>query len=256
METKLRTIHDLTTPTPWHWSRDSDKRRVRVELDEIGLCWFRMDGSIASARSDASAFVQAVLGSIPTGVDVTTIRYDASLAAARPCFPNTRYAIPLHTDGHFTELPMQFLIMVCVNRSSRDGACLFQDGWHIVDSVRRSDQELYAALFNEQRRLTFISRSRYYEMPTISECLGSSMLIHPAFVDENDSIGRRFQSWVNRGPVLRIYPDPDDVLVVNNWRMLHARDAFEDDAREYVRLWPHGLTPCPAPDFLRSTGRA
>lgn len=243
----MRPAHELSS-VPWRWSGLSDQAHVRSDLEEFGISRFHLAGSSKSALTDGRSLVEMVLGESPLSVEVSTIRHNEELAFRRPCFLNTRTSVPLHTDGHFTEMPMKYIVMACVRPASTGGMCLVQDGWSLVSTLSSQDRRLYEKLFRERRRMQFITRTRVYNLPTISQQEGSAMLVHPAFVLESDVVGREMQALVNQSPVLRFSPVRDEIFVLNNWRMLHGRDSFDDDGREFIRLWPHGLSPCKAPE--------
>jgi alpha-ketoglutarate-dependent taurine dioxygenase len=170
-------------------------------------------------------------------------------------FPNTQVAVPLHTDGHITEWPMQYILMLCVRTALHGGECIIQDGWNLIEDIAASDPCLYRDLFTDERRIELLGGRRHYDTKTVSARCGSIILIHPPYHAPEDYIGRAFQERVDRGAVVEFTPQQGDIFILNNWRMLHGRRAFTDLNRQFIRLWPHGLAPCPAPRAFTEQAR-
>jgi gamma-butyrobetaine dioxygenase len=66
----------------------------------------------------------------------------------------------------------------------------------------------------------------------------------------DDDIGRGSAPWLERAPRIELRVETDEVMVVDNHRMLHGRRAFEDPQRRFLRLLVWTGIPAAAPERL------
>ena len=190
-----------------------------------------------------------------------TIRHEVK---ARPGFDDLQYSqsrngITPHTEAPGLPEPPRYLALHC-HRQARcgGGQTLLADGYAFVDSL---DAELAAEVRSRPIRFDLIANSGAGEREAIAapiytegeppvlrysyNVLRDNSLDAPTHDDALDLNGidpfnaklcRRGVTFM-RGAGFGALPGDGSLLIFDNWRMLHARDSYQDPARHLTRYW-------------------
>lgn len=133
---------------------------------------------------------------------------------------------PFHTDLSHERVPPRYLALGCITGFSEVGTLLI-DGHHIIHEF--GEELLGGTLLRPRRpiggelpllRLREPSRLRF-----------DSLFLQPANSQAKETV-RSIQRWlVSQEPERIELAEAGDVLVVDNWRMLHARESVPPSAR-------------------------
>ncbi|MCX5746386.1 MAG: TauD/TfdA family dioxygenase [Proteobacteria bacterium] len=191
------------------------------------------------------AFVEALVGARPEMVEVQPIR-------PRPdgrSFASTRGFTPLHTDSQdYLGVSPGLQVMVCRRAATRGGETRLVDGFALLAQLATRDPALHAALTTTPRTQRFYFGD--VVGPTVATKRGHRVWTH-APQPPTDAIGEALAHVLAVAPVIELAIATGEILLVDNHRMLHGRHAFDDDARELVRLlawFPASEPPTPSAD--------
>ncbi|WP_317698720.1 TauD/TfdA family dioxygenase [Aeromicrobium sp. REDSEA-S32_B7] len=159
---------------------------------------------------------------------------------------NTRPLTP-HTEGYdFTTPPPRYLMLWCVTPASGEGGeTTIGDTKPWIEALDDSDREhLYSTVFHwkttdgiARKGLDLHTEHPVLEdmgAPTPTVRFSCNNLLH-----EDDDVAVRLQAeWQRRyaDEAVWIRYHRNDVLLWDNWRVLHARNAFSDPQRHLRRL--------------------
>ena len=159
---------------------------------------------------------------------------------------NTRPLTP-HTEGYdFTTPPPRYLMLWCVTPASGEGGeTTIGDTKPWVEALDESDREhLFSTVFHwkttdgiARKGLDLHTEHPVLEdmgAPTPTVRFSCNNLLH-----EDDDVALRLQAeWQRRyaDEAVWIRYHRNDVLLWDNWRVLHARNAFSDPQRHLRRL--------------------
>lgn len=242
----------MTTLTAGHFTTGDG---WRAALDEHG--WVIVDEVPEAAAAEA---VLAELGDLLEQYK-GTIRHEVK---ARPGFDDLQYSqsrngITPHTEAPGLPKPPRYLALHC-HRQARCGGghTLLADGYAFVDSLA---PELAAEVRSRPIRFDLVANSGAGESEAIPapiytegeppvlrysyNVLRDNSLDAPTHEDalELDGVdpfnaelcrlGVEFMREEGFGAL----PRDGGLLIFDNWRMLHARDSYEDPARHLTRYW-------------------
>lgn len=156
----------------------------------------------------------------------------------------TNSALPLHTDCSGYAWPPNVMAFHCLRNSVRGGEALYADGAHAVRELRRTDPEalrvlrsvairhrLYSASADTRHVAPRIVLDADGELAILRYANWTPQPLQPGHFDDVPAFyraHRQFAAIVNDpGNVAEIRPQPGDLLLVNNQRVLHGRRAFE-----------------------------
>lgn len=213
---------------------------VRAPLAERGFVVLPTGAFDASLLSEPFSFVEALVGERPLMVERQTIR---SVPGGRS-FASTNVVTPMHTDSQpYLGNAPALQVMWCRRPAPSGGECQLVDGARLLAIVEREDSELYRALFDVPRRIPFYFGD--FVGPTARRhATGAPILtVSPMPLDASDSIGARWAAFVAKAPRIEFLLAAGELLLVDNFRMLHGRRAFSGDDRELVRLLSWQRTP-------------
>jgi alpha-ketoglutarate-dependent taurine dioxygenase len=136
-------------------------------------------------------------------------------------------AFPLHTDEAFLPQPARWVLLHCWRADpSGNGMCLLADGSKLLESA---DAAMAIAL------PTMLLPYAAGDFPVIdararvrfngAECESAAQLRQVALNDRERDMIQRAQGLANR-LAFAVSLQRGDVLIVDNWRMLHGRTAF------------------------------
>ncbi|BBF70618.1 TauD/TfdA family dioxygenase [Sphingomonas bisphenolicum] len=192
----------------------------------------------------------AVLPGIATGRQTESVAsdlgepmapwHDAVMQALTPraaSTPNTYSGIfglgrfPFHTDLAHWSLPPRFLLLRCV-RGYADVPTLLMDGHKIASAVGR-DTMARALVKPRRRQHGELRMHRLLQAVDGGEVIRwDEVYLKPASPVGNQ-VSVRLQSLIDQSaptPVAMI--DDGDLLIIDNWRMLHARPAIAQNRRD------------------------
>jgi hypothetical protein len=123
--------------------------------------------------------------------------------------------------------------MFCARSARSGGETLLVDTHALLEHVEASSPALFGALFATRRRIPFVFGD--VVGPTVSLRGGGLVFTHSP-QPPSDTLGRDLAARVAREAPLVIRVSDGELLVVDNQRMLHGREAFEDWERCFTRL--------------------
>lgn len=157
----------------------------------------------------------------------------------------TNAALPLHTDCSGYSWPPNVMVFHCLANEVSGGASQYVDGVRVVEQLRRDDPQALAMLTEHPVEFRLWSRqadtlSRF--PPIILDENGDLAVLRyanwavqplrtipfdlvPAWYDAWNALAEKVNDPANR---LAYRCDPGELLVINNHRVLHGRDAFDD----------------------------
>jgi len=223
----------------------------RATLEGLGSAVLHGEGAAAEADASPWTFAERLFGERVVMVERQPIR---AVPGGRT-FASSAAFTPLHTDSqtHFG-VPASAQVLVCRHPAERGGESTLVDAWSLLAAVAERDPDLHARLFDEVRTLRFYFGD--FVGATVSRRRGHLFFTHAPAPPPGDATAARIQSLVDRAPrgIVRVLAD--DILVVNNHRMLHGRLAFDGASRELVRLLVWLEAPWAAPDAIVRRARA
>lgn len=211
-----------------------DPTSVRATLAEQGFVVLQ---GAAGPEVDPWRFVESLVGERPSMLERQPIR---PVAGGRS-FASSKIVTPLHTDSQdFRGAPPALQVMICRQPAAQGGAPHLVDGWALLSLVEAEDPVLFRALFEQTRRIPFYFGA--VPGPTVARKAGALVLTVSPMADQDD-VGLALARFVARAPHFELVVARDDVLLVDNHRVLHGRGAFDDDGREFLRLLAWLPTP-------------
>jgi alpha-ketoglutarate-dependent taurine dioxygenase len=162
--------------------------------------------------------------------------------------------LPCHTDHAFGINPPKTVAFLCFRSAGRGGAVRLVSAATLVDRLRATDPAQIEALarpvpFNPARQLDpadpYLAR-----VPILAQADGGIQFRYLNYQIALDGLDPRqsraiaaLESILSSGEVAcRLFLQPGDILLINNMRVLHGREAYENTAerrapRHHLRLW-------------------
>lgn len=215
---------------PWSFDDETGPARLQPALAEHGYALCRAPGLAAAAERDPWAVARRLCGDDVRMVEAHPIR---PVPHGRSFAATSRFT-PLHTDSQSHRgMPPRWQVMLCVRPAARGGETLLLDGWALLERIAAEDPALHHALLTRPRRLPFVFGD--VEGPTVSLRGGCVVLTHSPMA-VGDEVEQGLAPWLAGAPRIELRVEADELLVVDNHRMLHGRRAFEDPQRRFLRL--------------------
>ena len=186
----------------------------------------------APARDAAEPWglVQELIGVRPEMVERQPIR---PIAEGRS-FASTTVFTPFHTDSQdYQGAPPALQVMLCRRAAERGGETRLLDGAALLARLARENPRLHEQLLRAPRLHRFYFGD--VESPTVALKRGHMVWTHSP-LPPTDPVGEALALELAREPVIKLAVRDGETLVVDNHRMLHGREAFDDPRREFVRL--------------------
>jgi hypothetical protein len=145
----------------------------------------------------------------------------------------SRKAIGPHTDHHRAE----YILWHCIEQSTVGGESLLIDAREILNGMSPEDlRELEQVSLMEHK--VFQSDGDSYPMLERGED-GQYKIYYSFWLASNEATPafQRFSAKVKSTPPIVVNLQPNDVLVIDNRRMLHARGPISDDSRRHLRRY-------------------
>lgn len=239
------------------WSRPDRLERLKVRLDSLGVAVIDPSPELPPEEAMHSpwVFAEKLLGEAPRMVERQPIK---AVPHGRS-FASSAGPTPFHTDSQwYAGGPPDLQVMVCITPAEEGGEHLFLDGTKLLDTIRLTSPDFYRQVFEVERRCSFVFGDVIG--PIAAMHAGRFAITHAPFVDPSDALGLHFMSWVDSVSThsqLRFATRKGEVLVADNRRMLHGREAFRGD-REYVRLlvWTKSDRSAPSVHRTMAAGHA
>lgn len=208
-----------------------DVQQLRATLASRGFAILPARGDLAEAASSPWVFAERLLGERPTMLERQPIR---AMPGGRSFASTSRYT-PLHSDSQLhLGAPPDVQIMACLRAVEAGGESLLLDTWALLDDLSRDDPALVDALFRAPRRIPFVFGDVFGATVALR---GSSLAFtHSPVSPPRDAIAARLGEHLRARPADLVRVSAGEVLVVDNRRMLHGRNAFDDTRREFTRI--------------------
>ena len=214
----------------WNWARDAGSRtRALDEFSRTGFSRFKMPDAVEMALSQPGLLVERMTGRMPSAIDVNDIK----LVDGTRGYTTTNIEALFHADCQRNSAALQ--ILICKTPADCSGGeSRFLDTWAVADKIREEDPELFEALFDHPRLFNFVFGFKVGY--TFSLHAGSLRCRHPAIVMDEDEIGLKFQSYIDRAECSQFLLGKNEVALTSNHRMLHGRTPFKDSNRHLIRI--------------------
>lgn len=144
-----------------------------------------------------------------------------------------------HTDrGTSRSIPPKYMMLHCNSKAYFGGENILSDGYHLIYFLKKNNINLYNYLVNNNESVYF-SGEEIYSRSIISEY--ESQFILRLYFDKRvnkTSYYYKKMSYLYRilqENSFKILLSEKQTLIVNNWRWVHAREAFQG-GREMWRL--------------------
>ncbi len=161
----------------------------------------------------------------------------------------TNLPLVLHTDLPSRHAPPRYQLMHCLQQSDEGGDSVVADGFAVANELLRSAPEAFNILTTTDVEFRYVDADSDYRHrgPIISLASGSQKIQRIRF---NTFLQSPLSSKFERMPLLyRAYRlflelaqsprfclhrrlEPGEVICLDNYRVLHARDAFRSTSRE------------------------
>jgi hypothetical protein len=213
----------------WRWSDDEGPARLRAEIEARGWSVCRFGRRERELAERPWQLAERLLGARPAMVEHQPIR---PVPRGRS-YASTSVPTPLHSDSQrFAGRPARLQVLLCARAARRGGASLLLDTRALLAEIADADPALHVDLHSVARTIPFVSGA--VVGPTVSVRAGETWFSHsPMPVD--DDVGRRLAPWLQRAATTERTLAPGELLVVDNFRVLHGRTAFVGE-RSLARL--------------------
>jgi gamma-butyrobetaine dioxygenase len=223
---------------------------LRRSLTERGFARVKVPGLLAKAERDAWAVARLFVREQVVMVESHPI---SPIPEGRS-FASNRAETPLHTDSQSHRgVPPYLQIMLCEQAAASGGETTLLDSWALLEQIAVADPELFESLLTHPRRIPFVFGDVIG--PTVA-LRGEALVATHSPMPARDEVGRRLAPWIAAAPRIELAIEADEVLLVDNHRMLHGRNAFSGDRRRFVRLLVWADVPTSAPAWLLHPARA
>jgi alpha-ketoglutarate-dependent taurine dioxygenase len=141
-------------------------------------------------------------------------------------------AFPYHSDGAYHAEPPRWLILYCVESDDGAAATMLADPLSQADAADRRllSTEPWRIHQSGARRGT-----RLLEWVDGRERLRWDPMVMRPFISSSAQAGGRLEALIARAPQVRHVWSAGSLLLIDNWRMLHARPPCDDRANR--TLW-------------------
>lgn len=161
----------------------------------------------------------------------------------RPTFSERAGEALPHTDSSYWDVPERWVLLYCLRPATDGGASYALDSQDFLALAAEVSGELLEQLHH---------CAVEWPAPAIFQTglppVSSPVVRGQIFRWRDDSISQAVsQPWVSRvrevmtevKPAFNDYLCQGDLLILDNWRMLHARTDFQDPGRHFLRVRVH-----------------
>lgn len=163
--------------------------------------------------------------------------------------PDHHLPLKPHTDGFaYGDLFPDYIMLTCVNASPVGGESFLVDGYAVLDQLAADDpalvKDLESVVVDQTEEDMQVSQS-----PIVQYNAAGRILLRRNFSQcplptsqQPEKDQAMIDTWVNAvdaaGDVVpRFKVEPGQALIIDNYRMLHAREGYEDLSRMMWRVW-------------------
>ena len=151
-----------------------------------------------------------------------------------PALVRSFKALPLHTDHH----KVKYIIWFCEARDNEGGISLLLDTKPLLDKFSEGEKQELNNIYLQEHPI-FYNDSR--EFPILSKTQTSDYHFYYTFwlarkEDKEKPVFKKLYKEIKKAEVVRIHLSPGDILIINNWRMLHGRTEIKNH-RRLLRFW-------------------
>lgn len=204
---------------------------LRERLATQGWAVIELDELAQVRLATPWLLVDTLLGEPPMLLEVQPIR---AIAHARS-FAASQDAAPLHTDAQLWHArPPELQLTACMHASTSGGTSLLVDTWAVLDRLHRDDPPLARALLEHARRIPFVFGDVLGATAAMRG--GRPCVVLGPHVPAGDAIGEAFARAIATAPCARVLLRPGQALLLDNHRVVHGREAFDDPRRTLVRV--------------------
>lgn len=258
----------------------SAKPVLAVSPSAAATCLARDGAAVVEGietTADAIAYARSVLGSraieVRSQFEATSachLANQAKLADAKPDprgrvrrFTPPEEVMVAHNDGYgFGDLAPDYIFLWCANPAEEGGASWLVDGAKLLETLKSDKTTATLASFCESRpidhsepgfptlapvpiaRRVTDQRLQVRHNPYLAPCIG----------DEESADAPFVAGWceaveIARDRAHRLMLGPGQMLCVDNYRMLHGRDAYRGTERKVVAIWAWTTDAVAVPDY-------
>lgn len=230
--------------------RTADPIHARAMLDEDGAVILSRAGlSEADARAVGFSVFNRSLLAVPSGVKVS----DGGDKQRRPAGQTHESRSRCHTSGYsYGEHYPDFVVLLCQWQSQVGGESILVDGYALLDQM--STDPLGAALL-ERLRATAVDQTDPGMQPLIRPIVAATDRGRPMLVTANahhvrpdaeslrpDADQEMIDQWrliIDKAADLipKVKVSNGEALIIDNYRVLHGREPYEDTRRSLWRVW-------------------
>lgn len=161
---------------------------------------------------------------------------------------STRFLGP-HTDGTYCHDAPGLQMFCCTEREGTGGESITVDGFALAEALKAESPAMYEVLtriavpghyleagvhLKSERPVLRLDTRGHLRQVSFNNCDRSPLLLEPDEMDNFYAAYGRFQELANeRQRWLTTALEPGDVLIIDNWRALHGRNAYTG-IREFV----------------------
>lgn len=210
------------------------------DLQERG--WSKLPSSAAAGESlEARLFAVANSLGTPIGgrskAQLIEVLKPTNRSQANPNSLSSQYStgeFPLHADTAHWPIPCRYVLLGCVNRGTADRASLLLDTTALPFHERELDLLQTTPFRITNGRASFFS--------TILSNKRKFIRIDPGCMSPVTHRGNQALATLGRErwpeQVFRSHWAPGDILIIDNWRVLHGRESSStpDKNRELIRM--------------------
>ena len=226
----------------------TDLKEAREELQTTGAVIFEhIDCTEAGTRAFAREMFGDRLRALPDGArvfeggehDIT--RVQATNLTTTPC----------HTDGFaYGDLYPDFMLLSCVQESEIGGESILVDGYKVLEALETDAELAWAASALREREIDQTETGMQTSLSPICMDNGSGRTMvrrtleqRPAqFSSDPENDQKMIDVWhqsIDRAsglaPKFKLLPG--QVVIVDNYRLMHGRSPYEDLRRMLWRIW-------------------
>lgn len=182
----------------------------------------------------------------PTGALIGDLKPEADMDGLYHA-QNRRSLVP-HTEGYeYDPEPPRFMALWCLTPPSGEGGeTTLADGYAYLDSLSPDLREhlqvtKYEWKLTDGLKHRGVSRGNSINLPveTIDGVTRLRFSFNNMVVPEDDENGRSYLDggleFYERNQIGLLY-EPGDIVIWDNWRFLHSRNAFQDPKRHLKRV--------------------
>jgi len=192
------------------------------------------------SRKMFSDFINTHLEVIPQHDGNKTFDVSPEGSLAKIYRSRSKEGVPPHTDGHDLEKPPRlFLLLCCQPTRCGGGLTQISDGHQIMDHL------------NEKHYLTATTKEFSFSSNPSKQVMNSDGFNDVVFSPTDNQVRYSFnylKSQDESGLVdeirtlheamsMSVALEANDLLICDNYRIIHSRTSFEDDTRALVRAW-------------------